>query len=105
MSKLYFSVAAVFSSGIFAYSYWKEWVAIKWMNSEAVLFPEKKEAPYFHASEELYLRVLLIFAVSFTLIFTLSVIFTIQQKWKSVFFCFVLSMLSILAVMINGAIK
>jgi hypothetical protein len=105
MTRLYFSLAAIFSSGIFAYSYWKEWIEIKWMNNQAVLYPEKQDAPYFHASEELYLRVLLIFAFSFTLICSLSVIFTIKQKWKGVFFCFVLSMLCILAVMINGAIK
>ncbi|MFD2201583.1 hypothetical protein [Shivajiella indica] len=105
MNRLYFSLAAIFSSGIFSYSYWKEWIQIKWLNSSAVLLPEKPEAPYFHSTEELYLRVLLVFAIAFSLIFSLSIFFTLKKMWKAVFFCFVMSMLCILAVMINGAIK
>jgi hypothetical protein len=105
MDRLYFSLATLLSSGIFAYSYWREWVEIKWFEREALIFPDKQEAPYFHTSEVLYLKVLLIFAIAFTFIFTLSAIFTFKQKWKWVFICFLMCMICILAVMINGAIK
>jgi hypothetical protein len=105
MNRLYFSLATLLPSGIFAYSYWREWIEINWLERQALMFPEKQESPYFHASEELYLKVLLIFAILFTFIFILTAIFTIKQKWKWVFSCFLMCMLCILAVMINGAIK
>ncbi|RZS96128.1 hypothetical protein [Cecembia calidifontis] len=105
MNRLYFSLAALLSSGIFAYAYWKEWIAIQWMGEKAVLLPDSGYAPYFHASEELYLRVLLIFALLFSIIFVASIVFSLKKNHKAVFFCFIFSMLTIFAVMINGAIK
>jgi len=105
MNKIFVPFAAIMSSGIFAYSYWKEWTAIKWWGEAANIYPEKEEAPYFHASEELYLKVLLFFALAFSLIFLFSVYYSVKGKWKAVFFCFLFSMLAILVVMINGAIK
>jgi hypothetical protein len=105
MNRFIISFAAILTSGIFAYSYWKEWLSINWWGESAVIFPEKEEAPYFHASEDLYLKVLLIFALVFSSIFLSSVIYTVKGNWKAVFFCFLLSMLAIFTVMINGAIK
>lgn len=105
MNRLYFSLAALLSSGIFAYSYWKEWIAIQWRGEKPVLVPDSDYAPYFHATEELYLRVLFIFALIFSAIFVLSIVFSLQKNQKGVFFCFIFSMLTIFAVMINGAIK
>ncbi|MCL6261514.1 hypothetical protein M3O96_20610 [Aquiflexum sp. TKW24L] len=106
MNRFFVSFAAIASSGIFAYSYWREWISYKLLGEELVLQPvEKAEVPYFHASEELYLRVLMSFGLLFSLILIVSIYFTYRQKWGWVFGCFVLSMLSILAVMINGALK
>jgi hypothetical protein len=104
MHKFYFSIAALLSSGIFAYSYWKEWIAINYLGEEALLI-EAANAPYFHASETLYSQVLLTFAILFTGIFMTSLLLTIKKKYKGVFFCFIVSMLAILTVMVNGAIK
>lgn len=105
MNRFFIAAAAVLSSGIFAYSYWKEWLGIKWKNQSPNLFPEEEIAPYFHASEEIYMRVMIIFAIIFSIIFIGAVVSVIQKKWGWVFFCFVMSMGTILAVMINGAIK
>lgn len=106
MNRFFVSFAAIASSGIFAYSYWREWIGYKMLGEELVLQPvEKAEVPYFHASEEMYLKVLFVFGMVFGLIFIASILLTYRQKWGWVFGCFVLSMLSILAVMINGAIK
>jgi len=106
MNRFFVSFAAIASSGIFAYSYWREWIGYKMLGEDLVLQPvEKAEVPYFHVSEEMYLKVLFVFGMVFGLIFIASILLTYRQKWGWVFACFVLSMLSILAVMINGAIK
>ncbi|MGY6744481.1 MAG: hypothetical protein ACXIUQ_17195 [Cecembia sp.] len=105
MNRFFVPFAAIISSGIFAYSYWKQWLAIKWWGEKAVIFPEKEQAPYFHASEELYLQVLLAFALVFSLIFLTSIIYAVKRNQRAVFFCFIFSMLAIFAVMVNGAIK
>lgn len=63
------------------------------------------QAPYFHSSEDLYMRVLLFFGSLFGIIFIGTLYFAIKGKWGIVFLCFILAMLSILAVMVNGAIK
>lgn len=63
------------------------------------------QAPYFHSSEDLYMSVLLFFGVLFGIIFIGTLYFTIKGKWGMVFLCFILAMLSILSIMVNGAIK
>lgn len=83
----------------------REWLGAKWLGEEIVLLPNKDETPYFHNSEELYLNVILIFGLLFTVIFAASVYFTVKKKEKMVMLCFVVSMLSIFVVMVNGAIK
>jgi hypothetical protein len=106
MNRFFVAFAAIASSGIFTYSYWREWIGYKLLGEELVLQPvEQTDVPYFHASEEIYLKVLMSFGLVFSLILIASIYFTYRQKWGLVFGCFVLSMLSILAVMINGAIK
>lgn len=106
MNRFFIAFAAIISSGIFAYSYWREWIGYKLLGEKLVLQAvEKADVPYFHASEHIYMRVLLVFGMIFSLIFISSIILTFKQKWAWVFGCFILSMLSILAVMINGAIK
>jgi hypothetical protein len=106
MNRFFVAFAAIASSGIFTYSYWREWIGYQWLGEELLLQPiEKAEAPYFHSSEDIYLKVLMTFGLVFSIILIASIYFTYRQKWGWVFGCFVLSMLSILAVMINGAIK
>lgn len=105
MNSFFIKFAALASSGIFSYSYLREWVGAKWLGEEIVLLPNKEDAPYFHSSEELYLTVILVFGLLFMLIFLASVYFTVRNKEKMVMLCFVFSMLSIFAVMVNGAIK
>jgi VIT1/CCC1 family predicted Fe2+/Mn2+ transporter len=105
MNKFFISFAALLSSGIFSYSYWREWLGIKYFQEEIMLQTGNPQAPYFHASEDLYVKVLLIFGILFGVIFLATLYFTIKGKWGIVFLCFTLAMLSILAVMVNGAIK
>lgn len=106
MNRFFLAFASIFTSGIFALSYLKEWVFINFFGEKLHLKPSKEiDYPYFHSSEELYLRVVLIFGTVFFLLLIASVIFTLQKKWGKVFLCFTLSMMAILAVMVNGAIK
>ncbi|EOZ93500.1 hypothetical protein A33Q_3759 [Indibacter alkaliphilus LW1] len=105
MNKFFIIFAALVSSGIFAYSYLKEWIGIKLGRNEIILQTGENLAPYFHSSEELYLRVVLIFGLVFSCIFLATIYYTVKKKEKMVMLCFVLSMLSIFALMINGAIK
>jgi hypothetical protein len=106
MNRFFVAFAAIASSGIFTYSYFREWIGYKMLGEELVLQPiEKADVPYFHASEEIYLKVILVFGIIFGLIFIGSLLSTYKQKWGWVFGWFVVSMLGILAVMINGAIK
>lgn len=105
MNRIFIVLAAILSSGIFAYSYWKEWLGIKFFGMKMNVFPDHPQAPYYHASESLYLGVLLVFAILFSLVFSGAVWFTFKKNWTGVFVAFLLSMLLIFAVMINGAIK
>jgi hypothetical protein len=105
MNKFFISFAALLSSGIFFYSYWREWLGIKYFEEEMKLQLGNPQAPYFHSSEVLYMRVLLSFGILFGIIFIGTLYFTIKGKWRMVFICFILAMLSILAIMVNGAIK
>lgn len=105
MNRFFVSFAALLTSGIFAYAYWREWLGIKYFEEEMNLQPENPQAPYFHSSEELYMRVLLYFGILFGIIFLNTLYFTIKRKSGWVFICFILAMFSILAVMVNGAIK
>lgn len=105
MNKFFISFAALLSSGIFAYSYWREWLGIKFFQEEMNLQLGNPQAPYFHSSEDLYMRVLLIFGILFGIIFLSTIYSTIKGNKVWVFLCFILAMLSILAVMVNGAIK
>lgn len=105
MNRLFVSFAALLSSGIFAYAYWREWLGIKYFEEEMNRQLDNPQAPYFHSSEELYMRVLLFFGILFGIIFLNTLYFTIKGKSGWVFLCFILAMLSILAVMVNGAIK
>lgn len=105
MNKFFIAFAAIASSGILAYSYLREWIAIKWLGEVPELIPEHPLSPYFHGSIGLYQRVLVIFGIYFFLVFLGSVYFTWKQKWGFVMLLFVASMLGILGIMINGAIK
>ncbi|TVP50120.1 MAG: hypothetical protein EA341_08245 [Mongoliibacter sp.] len=105
MNRFFIKFAALVSSGIFAYSYLREWVGAKWLDEDIFLLPNNENAPYFHNSESLYLRVIFIFGLLFTAIFIASAYFTIKKKEKMIMLCFVLSMFSIFVVMLNGAIK
>jgi len=106
MNRFFIAFAAIVSSGVFAYAYWREWIGYMWLGEELVLqHAENAERPYFHHSEEIYFQVLMLSGLIFSLILMASIYFTYKQKWGWVFGCFVLSMLTILAVMINGAIK
>lgn len=98
--------ASIFTSGIFAFSYLKEWISVQFWDQKLILKPSSEiDYPYFHQSQNLYLQVILIFGIVFFLLFATSVLFTIQKKEGKVFLCFVLTMLAILALMVNGAIK
>ncbi|WP_373492859.1 hypothetical protein [Aquiflexum sp.] len=105
MNRFIISFAALLSSGIFAYSYWREWLGIKYFQGEMKLQLGNPQAPYFHSSEDLYMRVLLIFGILFGIIFLSTLYFTIKGKKGWIFLCFIFAMLSIMAVMVNGAIK
>ncbi len=106
MNRFFISFASIFTSGIFAFSYIKEWISIRILGENLLLKPSKEiDYPYFHQTEELYLRVILIFGMAFFILFVASVIFTIQKKWGMVFLFFTLSMITILIVMVNGAVK
>jgi hypothetical protein len=106
LNKFFISFAAIASSGVMAYSFWREMIGYMWLDETLKLLQsDHPDVPYFHSSEELYLKVLFIFGLIFSLILIGAVTFTIKQKWGWVFFFFVLSMMTILALMINGAIK
>lgn len=98
--------ATILTSGIFAFSYLKAWLSVRLWDQNLVLKPYNEiDYPYFHQSEKLYLTVTLIFGLVFCLLCLASVFFTFKNKEKKVFLCFVLTMLTVMAVMINGAIK
>ena len=105
MNRFFLALAATITSGTFAVAYVKEWVNLV-LGKEIHLKPSKEiNYPYFHNSEDLYRKVVLIIAIVFSLLFFATVWFVLKKKWGMVFFCFTLSMLAILAVMVNGAIK
>jgi len=106
MNKFFLAFASIITPGVWAFTYLKEWVSIKFLGKMVRLQPEKGITyPYFHQSETLYLQVHLIFGTIFLVLCLGSTVFTIRRKWGLVFLCFVLSMLCMFAVMINGAIK
>jgi hypothetical protein len=106
MNRFFLAFAAILTSGIFAFSYLKEWASIRLVGQKLILKPSEEIVyPYFHHSDELYLRVTLVFGVVFLLLFLASVYFVYQKNEKKVFLTFVLTMFAILALMINGAIK
>jgi len=98
--------ASIFTSGIFAFSYLKEWVFVRYGKQPLTLTPSPDIVyPYFHQSHDLYMKVILMIGLVFTVLFATSVFFTIQKQEKKIFLCFILTMFAILAVMVNGAIK
>lgn len=106
MNKIFMAIAAIFSSGIFAYVYLKTWISVAYYNTPLTLQSnDEVDYPYFYRSEETYMRVTLIFGMIFLSLWIASVFFTFKKDWSRVFFVFVLSMITVLAVMINGAIK
>lgn len=106
MNRFFLAFATILTSGIFAFSYLKEWASLQVGDQELVLKPSEEIIyPYFHQSAELYLRVTLAFGVVFLLLFLASVYFVYQKSQKKIFLTFVLTMFVILALMINGAIK
>ncbi|MFD2037719.1 hypothetical protein ACFSKL_23190 [Belliella marina] len=105
MNKFFITFAALLASGVFTYSYLREWVGIKWLGETINLQTNNPDAPYFHASEDLYLLNILIFGLLFLSIFSLTVYAIWKKKHRLIFLSFVLSMLSIFAIMVNGAIK
>ena len=105
LNKTFFSFAALLASGVFTYSYIREWIGIKFLGEKINLQSGNPEAPYFHASENLYLTNTLIFGLLFLAIFILAVYASWKKKEGLVFLSFVLSMLCIFLTMVNGAIK
>jgi len=106
MNRFFLGFAAVLTSGVFAFSYLKEWVSIQIGRQTLVLSPNDDIIyPYYHQSPELYLRMILVFGIVFLSLFIASVFFVFKKNEKKVFLSFVLTMLAILALMINGAIK
>ncbi|HLT08078.1 MAG TPA: hypothetical protein VK014_11155 [Cyclobacteriaceae bacterium] len=106
MNRIFLAFAAILSSGIFAYSYLKEWISIYIQGQPLVLRPTNEIAyPYYHQNAELYLTVTLIFGMIFLLLLLASLYFLFTNNQKKIFYTFVLTMLFILALMINGAIK
>ncbi len=106
MNRFFLAFATILTSGIFAFSYLKEWIEIRIGKQQLILKPSDEITyPYFHQSAELYLGVILVFGVLFSLLFFLAVYFVFKKNEKKVFFIFVLTMLAILALMVNGAIK
>jgi len=106
MNRFFLAFATTLTSGIFAFSYIKEWTSIQLGGQTLILKPSEEIVyPYFHQSPELYLSVILVFGIGFLLLFLASVYFVYQKNEKKVFLIFVLTMFVILALMINGAIK
>src|SRR5690554_6831472 len=106
MNRFFLAFASIFTSGIFAFSYLNEWLSVKFWDQPLLLKPSGDIVyPYFHQSPALYLRVMLIFGMLFFLLCLASVAFSFQKNQKNIFLCFVLTMLGILAAMVNGAIK
>ena len=106
MNKFFLAFASIFTPGVWAFIYLKEWASIKFMGKTVILKQEEGITyPYFHQSEQLYLYIHLIFGTIFLALCLGSVVFTIRRKWRLVFLCFVMSMFSMLGLMINGAIK
>jgi len=106
MNKILLAFAAIFTSGIFAFSYLKEWISVRIWDRVLVLKPSEDIVyPYFHQSADLYLSIMLLFGVIFLFLCVASVLFALQKKEKKVFLCFVLTMLALLSAMINAAIK
>jgi NADH:ubiquinone oxidoreductase subunit 2 (subunit N) len=105
MNKAFTALAAILSSGIFAFAYIREWIHMRFGQGQVPTRSEALEAPYYYASKTLYQLVLGVFASIFILIFSYAIWAVIRQKWGHVMLAFTLSMLCILAVMINGAIK
>lgn len=106
MKRFFLAFATILTSGIFAFSYLKEWASIQLGGQELILQPSEEIVyPYFHQSSELYLRVTLAFGAVFLLLFLASVYFVYQKNEKKTFLSFVLTMLAMLALMINGAVK
>lgn len=106
MNRFFLSFATILTSGVFAFSYLKEWASIQLGGQQLLLNPANDIVyPYYHQSPELYLRVTLVFGIVFLLLFFASVFFVYQKNEKKIFLTFVLTMLAILALMINGAIK
>src|SRR5690554_4569717 len=104
MNRFFMAFASIFTSGIFAFSYLKEWILVQYGDQRPILTPSPDIVyPYFHQSHDLYMKVILIFGLMFFVLFASSVFFTVQKKEKKVFLCFVLTMFTILAVMVNGA--
>src|SRR5690554_1015165 len=101
MNRFFMAFASIFTSGIFALSYLKEWVSVRYGNQPLILTPSPDIVyPYFHKADDLYMKVILIFGLVFSLLFASSVFFTVQKKQEKVFLCFVLTMFAILAVMV-----
>ncbi len=106
MDRFFVAFATVLASGIFAYAYLKEWANhVLWKKPLILKASEEIDYPYFHQSESLYLRVFLIFGLLFAGLFISSIALFCLKKWNKLFLVFVLTMLCILALMINGAIK
>jgi hypothetical protein len=106
MNRFFVSFAAICTPAVFAYAYLSEWIGIKFLEKKVVLRPDEQITyPYYHNSEEVYLTVMLLFGLLFVGLFCSAVYFTLKQKRKLIFSSFLLSLLGILAIMINGAIK
>jgi heme/copper-type cytochrome/quinol oxidase subunit 2 len=105
MNRIFVNLAAILSSGIFAYSYLREWIGAVFFKEEILLQASNPEAPYYHSSLDLYLWNTLTFGLIFLGIFVTAIYAAIKKKEGLVFLCFVLSMIGIFLIMFNGAFK
>ncbi|SNS63857.1 hypothetical protein SAMN06295967_114109 [Belliella buryatensis] len=105
MNRIFVNIAAILSSGIFAYSYLREWIGAVFFKEEVTLQATNPEAPYYHGNLELYLWNTLTFGLIFAAIFATAIYGSIKKKEGIVFLSFILSMIGIFLVMFNGAFK
>ncbi len=106
MNRFFIAFAVIVSSGIFGFSYFYEWLQYALFHQEPVLNANDSiDYPYFHSSKQTYLAVMLVFGILFLTQFILGIYYSICKNHKAVFMVFVSTMLTILAVMINSAIK
>lgn len=106
MNRFFLAFASTLTSGLLSFSYLKEWMLIRFWNRKPLMpLSDDLLHPYFHQSQDLYLRVTFVFGALFFLLFFATLWFFVQREDKKVFLCFVLTMITLFAVMVNASIK